>query len=208
MCIPVFAPALTESAKTYTSPVYFLSVIPKAQRWHEAERIDRTAVGQAQVVPTDIYKVPLLPLGMEPQSWAPLGDSDMEESPICVCVLITHTHTQCKSHLQSYWVMAIFCCPGAFHTPDHRTQSFQQLSAPCSYLSTHPGASHRGSAPSSTEAGTYSTYSLTSLYFTFIWLSSPLDFFSILISSLPSFSHLCLSFSSLSDHVHSNPDQF
>ena len=53
--------------------------------------------------------------------------------------VVDHTHR--KSHLQSHWVMAIFCCPGAFHTPGDRTQLFQQLSALCSYLSTHPGAS-------------------------------------------------------------------
>lgn len=45
-------------------------------------------------------------------------------------------HTHCKSHLQSYWVMAIFCCPGAFHTPDDHTQLYQQLLSLCSYLST------------------------------------------------------------------------
>lgn len=98
-------------------------------------------------------------------------------------------HTHCKSRLlQSHWVMATFCCPGAFHTPDYRTQLYRQLSALCSYLSTHPGASRRALlAPLLKQALTPRIFTHFSLYFTFIWLSSPLH--------IPQFILICLSFS-------------
>lgn len=123
MWIPVFSP-LHRIFENMDTPQYVFSVIPKAKRWHETKHIDSRADGQAQVVPADIYKVPLLPLGMEPRSSAPLGDSDMEES----LLLITHT-VNLTSNLIELWLfsaaLALFTLP----TTGHNHSSSSQLSA-------------------------------------------------------------------------------
>lgn len=86
-------------------------------------------------------------------------------------------HTHCKSNLQSYWVMAMFCCPGTFHTSDDQTQLFQLLSALCSSID--PSRASR-QALLSTETGTYFTYSLTFPNFIFYYLT-------VVCSHLPQF---------------------
>lgn len=100
--------------------------------------------------------------------------------------------------------MAIFCCPCAFHTPDDRTQLFQQLSALGSYLSTRPGASGRALlSPLLKQALTPHIHSLLTLFhFYLAVVSSPLPRF--LLSSYLLF---ILSLT-LSGHGRSNPDTF
>lgn len=51
-------------------------------------------------------------------------------------------HTCHKSDLQSYRVMALFCCSGAFHTRSNRTQLLEHVFAFCWLLLTHPGLSY------------------------------------------------------------------
>lgn len=99
---------------------FFLSPPKKAQTLQEAEHRDPITDGQcqAQAMPMDIYKVPL---PMKPRS-APAGGSDMLGS----LLLIKHIVNLASNLIE---LRLFFCCPGAFHAPDDRTQLFLQLSA-------------------------------------------------------------------------------
>lgn len=158
--------------------------------------IDPSGHWKAWVVPTDIYKVPLPPLGTEQQLSASLGDSDMEES----LLLIIHV-VNLSPNLIELWpfsaALALFTLPmtrlnysGSSQPPAHIYRPIQEQVS---------GAS----APSSIETGTYSTYSLTSH-------SISLLFGCRLRSACPASPQSLSAFRSpsLSNHVRSNPDTF
>lgn len=163
-------------------PLRFLSVVPKAWRWHlGAERIDPSAGGQckARVVPTVIYKVPLLAHWEGGAAFCSSGSLRYGEISV-----VDHTHR--KSHPQSHWVMSTFCCPGAFHTHNDQTQLLRQLAALCSYVSTHSEA-RRWALLSLLlkEALTFLHHPLLTLFHFYLAFASP---------RLPQFL-ICLSFS-------------
>lgn len=125
----MWIPVLSLQSTCYnTGPCrFFPTAIPKLRDniWEMKVLIQALMVSViAWVLPTNIYKVPLLLLGMKPQLFFYLLWLTKIWWNLCCW-----SHTHCKSHLQSHWVMAIFCCPGAFHTPNDCTQLFQQLAA-------------------------------------------------------------------------------
>lgn len=119
----------------------------------------------AWVLPTNIYKVPLLLLGMKPQLFflPALVDSDMVES----LLLITHTHTvNLTSNLIELWLF--FAALVLFTLP----MTVFNYSSSSRLISIDPSRSKLLGllSPLAKQAR---TPSLHSLYFTFIQLSPP-----------------------------------
>lgn len=145
------------------------------------------------------------PPGRELQPSAPLGGRYEGIS------VVDHTHIVNPTP-QSRWVMAAFCCPGAFHTPDDRTQLFQLLSAQI-YRPIGEPVAGLCSALLSIKTGTNSTYSIHSLLSVFHFLD--LAIFCPRHPKVSSrlLSPLCSHFSDPAFHSlwlsdRSNPDQF
>lgn len=153
---------------------------------------------KTRVVPTDIYKVPLRSLGMQQLPSASLVRTDMEESLLLIIHIVNLT-----SNLSELWLFS--AAPTLFTLPVtglNYSSSFQ----PSAHIY-RPIREHATGLCSPLYWNGHLLQVLThfSLYFTFIWLSSCLNFpwfFSAFICLFVSVSL------SLSVHVLSNPDKF
>lgn len=132
LCFPSNQPAITRVPVDFFPP---LSQKLRDDIWEMKVLIQALMVSvTAWVLPTNIYKVPLLLLGMKPQLFFYLLWLTQIWWNLCCW-----SHTHCKSHLQSHWVMAIFLLPWCF---SHSQWLYSIIpAAPGSYLSTHPGVS-------------------------------------------------------------------